>query len=449
MAKKYVLTLGVLTFLAAHSVFGTTHFLPTSVIGEALSETVPTAFSPDDFSTDDFIIEWIGKPLNGVNYELRKGSLEWVRVAEVLVVPRAQILISIDNVDGGHVSNTGFFQPFLIDHDRAKVELPIALISGESNAIKLSVLRNGSEEKGTLIVRFKPKKVSEQPRIYADHSCSGFKLSFDFKGTPELWNNHWLYLGCRLVHGVTADSHNASLEVFVLWDNVGEVIELQGVSTKSSSTSLWPLRLRSSSRPVTVRAGQKELDIYYRTPKKVNLGFIGVGIGPYAYTFDAPGANVDKIAPVMTLYGGYFIFETMRIVAFNASVLDSTLNSDLGLYLNSESIRAFDRRVSINLMLGGHVQGYRNGTRNNWTFGAPQGVELIVRDVIKKGRNAAAGAFIYPAIQKKSYYNVWLRWGSSVFGEFNYMAWQEPLGENRAYSRSVGLSFGFPLVRFL
>src|SRR3954469_9950238 len=64
--------------------------LPPSLAFEAMSETMPTAFAPAEFSAEDFALEWEGPPLPGVEVRLQGRSREWVRVQDVLVLPRAR-----------------------------------------------------------------------------------------------------------------------------------------------------------------------------------------------------------------------------------------------------------------------------------------------------------------------------------------------------------------------
>jgi hypothetical protein len=151
-----------------------------------------------------------------------------------------------------------------------------------------------------------------------------------------------------------------------------------------------------------------------------------------------------------TLYGGYFITEMMRVVAFGALAIHATPYSDIGVYINSEYLKVIDRRLVINIMLGAHVLGFNTGNEMKYAFGGPQGFELTFHD-IRKGENLTAGAFIYPHIDQTMYYNVWLRYGTArFFGEVNYISWIEPLsGSDRVYARSAGVSIGFPVARFL
>jgi hypothetical protein len=137
-------------------------------------------------------------------------------------------------------------------------------------------------------------------------------------------------------------------------------------------------------------------------------------------------------------------------VYFNAAVLHHLGSMDQGLYLWLEQFRIFDERVSMHLLLGANLLVYARHGGVAARVSAPQGVELITRDVLGRGKNLTLGAFIYPKINQRSYYNIWLRWGSQdMFGEVNYIEWQEPHGGGASKSRALGLSFGAAVLRFL
>ena len=101
-------------------------------------------------------------------------------------------------------------------------------------------------------------------------------------------------------------------------------------------------------------------------------------------------------------------------------------------------------------MLGAHVLGFNNGNQFLIRPGVPQGVELVFSDAFRRGSNLSLGGFIYPEISGKEYYNIWLRWGGSrYFVELNYILWKEQVDSSSVFSRSVGVSLGLPLARFL
>jgi hypothetical protein len=141
--------------------------------------------------------------------------------------------------------------------------------------------------------------------------------------------------------------------------------------------------------------------------------------------------------------------ETVRAVAFNATAIHSSFFTDQGFYLLIEQFRVLDQRFSLNLLLGAHAIAFAREKNVYARFGAPQGVEMVYRDFISRYYNLSMGGFVYPPIQGKSYYNLWLRWGTrGLFGEINYLAWREPFGSESLTTSSVGISLGFPLAQF-
>ncbi len=424
------------------------HSLSPSLAPDILSESVPLAFAPNDFTGDDFVIEWVGSAPEGVSVTLLSNGFEWVRVAEVLVLPRGRLRVVIDDATAGVVTHAGFTQHFVLDEasGRLEAQVPVALLSSEKNQIQVSFNRKGKIVQSSLRVRFSPRKKYPETKVYTDPSCSPFDVQ---AVQAELKDDSWALVGCRLVAAQGEEHRTSSLELFVFWDNAGEVIEVEGFPTTSTSVSVWPLRMRSKPGKVTLKSAGQALTLRYHTAERFNFGFIGAGIGPYVYTFTSPEKGVNTIAPLLTLYGSYFFSEGLRLVAFDAMPISRTFYTDFGVYLNMEYFLGLDRRFLMNLMLGGHMIAFKSLGDMRFQIGAPQGVEFIFRDFLGKNRNLAAGAFAQPKINEKVYYNLWLRWGSpALFGEFNYIALQENLGDHLVYSRSVGFSLGFPLARF-
>lgn len=432
--------------------------LPPSFAHDLLTETVPTAFAPNDFTSSDFTVEWSGAPIPGVEARIGENTLQWARVSEVIVLPRARLLLAAKDAEGGRVSHAGFSQAFVRDDADAgaasilRSEIVVALISGDRNPIELSVMRGGKELRGALRIRFRPRGAGG---AYFDTSCS--RLGVDARSVSQKadgeWKNEWMYVGCRQQVARGERHSTAALELYVFWDNVGQTIEVGGVPTAAASVSVWPLRLRSAPGTARLKAGAHEIELSYRIPEHLNMGYLGMGLGPYTYAFAGPTDDLTSVAPILTLYGSYFISETIRIVAFDATSVSRLGFTDLGLYLSTENFRVVDRRLSINLLLGGHVVAFEAAGKLRFKPGGPQGLEMIWYDAFSRGNNLSAGAFIYPSIGGKSYHNIWLRWGSSVFAEFNFISWEEQLeelsGSQRVFSKSVGLTVGFPLARFL
>lgn len=377
-----------------------------------------------------------------------------MRVLEVLQLPRARLLIRANGAQAGQVSHAGFLQSFEIHDGVGIAELPVALVSGDKNPIDITVVRAGKTLRSSARVRFRPRPMHQGSLVFMDPSCSNYQVRsrLESKGGPD----NWMYIGCRMVHLEGAEHRTSSLELFVYWDHPGGAVQVDGLETPSSLASLWTLRLRSRPGKLTLKArdaggSATSVALTYRIPDRLKWGSLGAGLGPYAYTYDAPGNKADHVTPLLTLYGSFFVSETMRLVAFDATAFSSSSYfTDLGVYFSNQSVLALDRRLAMNVMLGAHTMLFPVNGQATLKFGVPQGFEIIFKDALAKGKNLSAGAFIYPPIQGRSYYNAWLRWGSSMpFYELNYIAWQEPLGnDTRAYSRSAGISVGFILPSF-
>lgn len=420
--------------------------LPSSLAQETLSESVPAAFAPADLDVSDFTIEWEGSPIPGVELSLMKDSIQWVRVADLLVLPRARLNVKVDASDGGRVSYADSTEPLANGEGR----IPIALLSGPEFPIEVKILRGDREVSGRAHLRFQPR--SGHDSVLLDPSCSRFAL--DARLVQEARDlRRWAYIGCRQQISSAGDHRTAALELYVFWDQAGKSVRIGKVETPASPASLWLLRLPSAPGKVGLQAGEGDsstsLLVRYSVPENLHLGALGLGLGPYSYHFDGLGDSVTNISPMLTLYGSYFITETVRIVAFDATMVSKFGSTDFGVYLSTENFRILDRRFSINLQLGGHALAFAVEGNTYLLPGLPQGLEFIYTDAFRPGYNLSFGAFIYPSINEKSYYNVWLRWGSKFFAELNYIAWEEKVQNQRVYSRSLGASLGIPIAQFL
>src|SRR4051794_16092167 len=80
---------GILT--QAGQSFAVVMHLHPSVMEEVLSETVATAFAPNSINIEDYSLEWSGAALSHVKFSLVPGSLQWVRVQDVLTIPRGRL----------------------------------------------------------------------------------------------------------------------------------------------------------------------------------------------------------------------------------------------------------------------------------------------------------------------------------------------------------------------
>jgi hypothetical protein len=418
------------------------------LIPEILSETVSSAFAPGELDVEDFELKWVGNPLPSVNVKLEKNTIEWVRVMAVLTLPRARLSLHAEEVEGGEISNAGFSQPLTIQNGKGSVELPLALISGEKNSILIRIKRGEEVLSGEVQLVFKPRPQMSAPskRIFIDSSCSPYRLTVE--SVKELTPSDWMNIGCRLVRVYGAEHRTSSLEVFVFWDSMGQTVKIGEVDTPTSSSSILPLRLSSDPGFVSLESQRHRLLLHYAIPKNLHNASLGLGVGPYSLQFQGNGEDEQKLVVIPTLYASYYITESIRFVGFGLLALESHHYLDVGTYIRLEQFRFLDNRLGINFLIGAHSIGFQSQDQYYFLASLPQGFELKYSDAFIKNHNLTLGAFLYPLISGRSYYNVWMRWGSQLFAEINYIAWQEEPNSVVFKSSSLGVTLGFPLVSF-
>jgi hypothetical protein len=261
----------------------------------------------------------------------------------------------------------------------------------------------------------------------------------------------WVYIGCRFISTSGDKYRTSNLEMYVLWEgleNAGPIL-VDGVNTESLLPSLWGFQLSSKPGQINLQNSSAEvLSVKYSLGDRHYLGSLGIGIGPYASEFNGVGEYDQGWSPLLTIYGSVFVNEGLRVVGFDATSISNRIWTDLGLYLSTENAKMLDQRLTMNLLFGGHIIGFRTAGKTHAVPSFPQGFEFIYLDAFAKGYSMSLGGFIYPEINGRSYYNLWWRWGGKIFGEINYLAAKESFDNESVVSKSLGITFGFPIARF-
>lgn len=421
--------------------------VPSHLNREILSEAVPSALALDGISAADYSLEWEEKPAPVESGIIETDSIQWVRVMDVLVLPRGRVRILFK----GPVTAKANYAGYSTGGQQIKsIEFPIALLSYPENKVLLEIEDNGKIYKTHIRVAFKPKDMSGASPIFIDSSCSKYGMSASFKEIPKAVNE-WVYIGCRPIITASNDYRKSTLEAYVFWDNpeAPRSILINNLELEPTLPSMWTLRLNSSPGAITLsRASGQQLQLNYFLSERNSLGSLGLGIGPYLGEFNGEGAYDVGWSPLLTLYGSLYISEGLRIVGFDATSISNRLWTDFGLYLSTENAKMLDQRMTMNLLFGGHVVGFHADGQVHVVPSFPQGFEFIYADAFKRGYNMSLGGFFYPEINGRSYYNIWWRWGGKIFGEINYLAAKETFNKESVASKSIGLTFGFPIMKF-
>jgi hypothetical protein len=343
-------------------------------------------FNPTlDLSEQDFQV-------NGKATDWIKDSLQWVRVSN--------------------------------GKDEAGILVPRARYreNGQEFEVALTGVENATS------VRLKPRP-ELKTHYYFDSSCSPFGLHLK----NEQIQHSWVMVTCHRINNSGSWGTKPVVLVSVLWE--GE-----------KTSSFQQINFDSEHSDHSFQNGQDSFDLHVSVaPVFHNLG-VSFGVGPYSSNNSFGNQNVA----FATLYASYYFNDALKMAAFGALPVRAKPELDFGTYLVLEQFRGVDERISLNLLLGAHVLSYVNptdGQRVNAMSG-PQGVELIFRDLFFRNANFVIGGFFYPELNQRSYMNTWVRYGfGPYFAELNFIEWKEPTPY--FYSKSFGLSVGFPLFRIL
>jgi len=443
------LLLLVFSFFSTNLADGAEDRFPESIPKEILLEPVPAAFRPIRVENDAFEVVW-EKGGHGLEATISEESVEWVRLTEVIALPRARLRIKAIKGTQGVITSGYGSQAFHEEEDGAYVEIPVALLDINENRIEVIYKNQGKQILDTLRLRLKKGSLPAEKRVFIDASCSPYGVKAN---QVQLAESDWGYVGCRLI---TLDGEyrgRANLELYVFWNHPSTSLSSAGVTLKPYRPNLWLYRL--SPKPGTLQVTTSNggtFELSYKIPDPLHFGSLAAGVGPYIYRFEESNSQVlkSKITPIVTLYGSYFITQSVKVVAFDATSVSRKWFTDFGVYLHTQSIKTIDGRLSLHVLLGGHVIAFKDQQELVFRPRLPQGIEAIFREAGCRGCNVSLGGFFYPPINQISYYNTWLRWGAArLFGEVNYISWQERGSGGLVNSDSLGVTFGFPLFQFL
>lgn len=354
---------------------------------------------------------------------------------EDFALPDANLKWIPNSFQWGRVSNGKDEAGILVPRARARDG------SGKEMEVALTQVDN------PLKIKFKPR-AELKTRYYFDSSCSPFHLKIN----DAKLEHSWVMVTCHRINNATAGlADKPVVLVTVLWENEvnGTLTQInldsdhpkQKFGTGAAGVGSAPVGIALKTSPTTGASTADSFELEASiAPKFHHLG-LSMGVGPYS------SRNVVK--PFVTVYGSYFFNDALKIASFAALPIRPSPEIDWGGYLVMEQFRGVDERISLNLLLGAHLLSYvsSTGERTNSVSG-PQGIELIFRDLFCKNMNFMFGGFFYPKINERSYLNAWVRYGTNqIFAELNFIEWQEP--NPYFYSKSFGLSIGFPLFRAL
>lgn len=375
---------------------------------------------------------------------LKKDSIQWIRIDEVLLTPRARISIYFQGEANEYAlqyRNKSILMQ-QTQNDIAHTEFYVSLFQFD----KIKVFKKGKEI-GSISFYAKnvdTKKVRQTALI--DYSCS--RRSIEVIGME----NEFISLGCRMNRIGKWGKEKAMLEV--LWTSANYRL-LDGSHAPYIAVFL-------TNNPVKVKVINhnnevKEIEIRAKVPKRLHRLNIAYGYGPYffetAYDQD-PNENVEDllkytepIVPAFMAYFNYKIDNESSIRGFDAIVGKDSLFNNLGIYYASDIAKPLDKKLTITTLLGMQHLYFKfdDGfpTKSEPIF--PQGIEFNYRHAFGiENYLINGGAFLSPS-ESIDYQNIWVRWGKTIFWELNYIYW----GTGEFSAKMWGLSAGFFFGGFL
>lgn len=365
-------------------------------------------------------------------------SLQWIRDSSNLLVPRARLNISYKSTNGSaplfYYHDQVFAGEFIEDKSTYHVDLWVNLF----NPGKITIKRDGEviHQIATRRHHFKEDDQSKEETQLIDYSCAPYDVKL------EGLEDQYLSVGCRLEK--LDEGEGLKPRLVITWSASDALLV---------DATLPPYRtvLKGDSSAVmeviNAEGDLKKVRISAKLPKRIHRLKTAIGFGPYLFESQS-GSRVrpEKWAPAFMIYGKYDLMDTTSLRFFNATVSRGSTFNNGGLYLAYEIANVFDGRVQVIPLLGAQFLTFDYNSevpeRNKIIY--PQGFEVVWKHSFGiKNTTMIYGMFISGS-DTEPYKNLWLRWGTRIFGELNYIEWSHGSQKVKTY----GLSVGLPLFSF-
>lgn len=382
---------------------------------------------PSDLRLSHFRLELTGPRKERVTAELVEDSLEWIRIDESILVPRAKMRLSLspnDETEQTRVDYGGSTFAFTMGPHGSHAELWVSLFHD-------TPMRVMADKE--LLAEVRPLVVDTSTGLSMDPSCYPFKLELQgFTGQVAT-------IGCDQEKEGSFGSERSIVVVRLISPGLaGEDRQSRIRFTEPSEAFIPYHRTDGTAARATVKA--------HFDPRFRRMRF-WAGVGPYVLHVKEDGKDGrDSLAPSVSAYGSFFFDERFSFLLFDVAVWGQGVFNNFGFYIPTGLSKEFDRRVNIRVLLGFQGVSYSYGGAGNPLFTQilfPQGVEFTWLHAFNiKNINATAGLFLFPS-GTNPYQNAWIRMGSAkVFGELNFINWEFDGRRSIMY----GASIGFPLL---
>lgn len=374
---------------------------------------------------------------------LKKRSIQWIRVEDVLLTPRARIAIYFRGKAQDFTLNYRG-KSILMQQSKksiAQTEFYVSLFQFD----KIDIIKKG-QKIGDISFYAKKNKNKKRNPALIDYSCSRNGISITGM------ENEFISLGCRTNRVGRFGRERPMLEV--LWTSANyRLLDNSKAPYLAVFMSNNPVKLKVINHNNEI----KEIVLTARIPKRLHRLNIAYGFGPYAFetTFDQnPDENIadvlKKSEPVVPAFMAYFNFkidDESSVRGFDAVVWKESVFNNLGIYYANDIANPLDKKLTITTLLGMQHLYFKfdndSPVKSEPIF--PQGIEFNYRHAFGiENYLINGGAFLSPS-ENIDYQNIWVRWGKTIFWELNYIGW----GKGDFSAKMWGLSAGFFFGGFL
>jgi hypothetical protein len=386
-----------------------------------------------DIDLDEFTIKTNVSKLP-VQAKFVPSSTGWIRVASVLLIPRARLEVYIQSdIDANEISLKYNVYNILFQQVDGKPFTSFFISLFEPCTI--DVFHKG-ENIGTIEI-FPGSKTDQNKakiRHVIDYTCAPYNL--DITGLE----GEYFSAGCKINRSGSTGSEKGNIDVILVSPD-HSLINGGKPPFLVSMTKNAPVRITLLKR----NGEKKEIQIKADVPLKIHRLSTALGFGPYVLdTYEGSLMNRGKLTMALMIYTNFYLSPEYSIRAFEALFFHESFFNNLGLYFAYDLYHMLDNRFVLTALLGFQGLSFKHAggsdTYNRMFY--PQGFEFVFRHIFGlKNYSASAGMFLFP-LKNENYENLWLRFGKKIFLELNYISWKKEQREVVTW----GLSLGIPLI---
>lgn len=374
---------------------------------------------------------------------LRKGSIQWVRIEDVLLTPRGRLAIYLaGDAKKYHIRYRDKSILLQQRSSYAYTEFFVSLFQNDP----IQIYRDGKYF-GEVKIHAKTMKKTD-PTILVDYSCS--RRGIEVEGME----GEYISLGCRIHRIGEFGKEEPMMEV--LWTSANyRLLDDSEPPYISVFLKNAPVKLKVKNH----LGQQREITLKARIPKRMHRLNVAYGLGPYFFETTFGGAEAvdpdnrqtqkltEPVAPALMLYFNFKLSEDASVRGFDAAVWKQSSFNNAGIYFANDVAKILDRKLTITTLIGMQYLYFKfdndSPTINEPIF--PQGVEFQYNHAFGIENYIIGGGMFLSPSESIDYQNLWIRWGKNYFWELNYIYW----GKEEFTAKMWGLSIGFLFDSYL